>query len=154
MLLAKMLKKKRRGGGIKGRQAIFTEVKKIFFEWHETVYQGANWAKTWKHKLYKPHKIIGWRRAEKQCVELNISKLKVGIFGYHALQASVVWQVHWRWIGNLCPVPKSKNVPPSLGSCINCSVVCEKAISRNDENIQMRKLHKSRVMNKCMSYKR
>lgn len=32
MLLAKMLKKKRRGGGIKWRQAIFTEVKKIFFE--------------------------------------------------------------------------------------------------------------------------
>lgn len=83
----------------------FYREKKKNFEWHETVYQEVNCAKTWKHKLCELHKIIGWQRAEKQHVELNISKLKVGIFVYHALQAITVWHVHWHQIGNLYPVP-------------------------------------------------
>lgn len=156
LLLAKIKKKKKRSerGVMKWRKAIFTGEKKKFFWMNETVHQVVNWAKTWKHKLCKLHKIIGWHRAEKQHVELNISKLKVGIFVYHALQTiKFVWQVHWHQTGNLsCPI--IWKVSPILGNCISCSVVCEKAIRRNYEKVQIHKLYKSRVMNKCMSYER
>lgn len=74
---------------------------------------------------------------EKQHLEINISNIRgmaitaTSLYEPPHMASPLTLFIEYR------PLPKSEDVPPSLANCSSYSVVCEKAISRNDENVQI-----------------